>query len=366
LSVEALAAGRYRIERVLGHGGMAAVYLARDGELERPVAVKLLAENLAGDESFRDRFVREARLAARLSHPNVVQVFDAGEDGNRPFIVMEYVEGETLADVLGRRGRLPAHETVDLALQVCGGLEHAHEHGLVHRDVKPGNLLVRSDGMLKIADFGIARAAEATKLTQIGTVLGTAAYLAPEQLAGEDVGQRADLYSLGAVLYEMLTGRTPYEVASLPELALQQREGTITPVRELEPTVGQAVEDVVMRCLARNPDYRPASAAEVARELASASPEAPTEPLAQPERVAPAASAVPQPPPTTLIRARREWLWVGIAAVVVLAVLAIALAVASGGSKAKRTPARVDTPARGTTAAEEARNLRDWLRRYSR
>ena len=181
-----VAGGRYRLGRPLGHGGMATVYLGRDSELDRPVAVKVLAENLAGDAVFRERFLREARLAARLSHPNVVSVYDAGEDADgRLYIVMECVEGETLADVLRERGRLPAAEAVGLALQACRGLAHAHAAGLVHRDVKPQNLLLREDGTLKIADFGIARAAETTALTQVGTVLGTAAYLSPEQALGE-------------------------------------------------------------------------------------------------------------------------------------------------------------------------------------
>src|SRR5919108_1811467 len=263
MAVQELAGGRYRVEDVLGRGGMASVYRARDEELGRPVAVKVLAEHLADTPGFRDRFLREARLAAKLSHPNIVQVFDVGEDEGRPFIVMECVEGSTLADELKQRGPLDPAEVVDLALQVCGGLEHAHAAGLVHRDIKPQNLLLRPDGTVKIADFGIARAAQATRLTQIGSILGTAAYLAPEQALGEEVTASADIYSLGCVLYELLAGRTPYVFETLPELVVKQREEPITPISELRPDVPPEVEAAVMHCLARGPDYRPASAAEL-------------------------------------------------------------------------------------------------------
>ena len=178
--MEALSAGRYRIARELGRGGMASVYLAHDEELGRDVAVKYLAEHLSGDDAFRARFVREARLAGRLAHPNIVRVYDVGELEGRPFIVMEYVPGTSL----DRAGLLSAAGAVDVGIQACAGLQHAHDAGLVHRDVKPANLLLRDDGVLKIADFGIARASESTRHTQAGTLLGTAAYLAPEQIAG--------------------------------------------------------------------------------------------------------------------------------------------------------------------------------------
>src|SRR5919204_3180237 len=270
LSVHAVASGRYRVEETLGHGGMASVYLARDRELDRPVALKVLAEQFVDDDAFRRRFMREARLAARLSHANVVQVYDTGEEDGRPYIVMEYVSGETLADVLARRRKLPVREALDVGRQAALGLEHAHTAGLVHRDVKPQNMLIRDDGLVKIADFGIARAAEVSRLTELGTVLGTAAYLAPEQARGHEVTLAADIYSPGAVLYEALTGRTPHQFSSLTELAEKQRSGEVVPVRDLEPGVPQNVEALVMRCLAREPRFRPASAGEMASELGGA------------------------------------------------------------------------------------------------
>src|SRR6478609_11198709 len=253
---------------------MAVVYLAHDEELRRLVAIKVIAEHLSGDSAFRERFLQESRLASRLSHPNVVQVYDAGKADGRPYIVMEYVEGDTLAE----RGKLGYEDAVPLALQACAGLQHAHAAGLVHRDVKPANLLVCEDDVLKIADFGIARAAELTRLTQHGTVLGTAAYLSPEQATGEEVTTATDIYSLGAVVYELLTGRAPYEFESLAELAAQQKSGIITPLRDLESSVPEPVEAAVMHALAREPGFRPASAADFAAELAAAS-ELPAGPL---------------------------------------------------------------------------------------
>jgi len=354
---ETLAEGRYRVERTLGHGGMAVVYLARDEELHRPVAVKVLAEHLADDERFRRRFLREARLAGRLSDPHVVQVYDAGETDGRPFIVMEYVAGRTLAE----SGKLPADETLELGLQACAGLQHAHDAGLVHRDVKPGNLLLRDDGVLKIADFGIARAAETTRVTELGTVLGTAAYLSPEQAAGEEVTAAADIYSLAAVLYELLTGRPPYQFESLAELAAKQSAGVITPVRDLEPSVPPQLEAAVMHALAREPRFRPASAAEFAQELAQAV-EPPTEPLPATAVTERARGRIPRRVP-----GRKAWVWFAGAAAV--AVVAVILGLLDLGGESSSTPPRsvhIAPPQRGATPAAEARNLSAWLRAHSR
>ena len=340
---------RYRIERPLGQGGMATVYLAQDDELDRPVALKILAENLAGDATFRDRFEREARLAARLNHPNVVRVFDVGESDGRPFIVMEYVEGDTLADELGRHGPLPRDRAVDLALQMCRGLEAAHASGLVHRDVKPRNLLLRPDGVLKIADFGIARAAESTRLTEIGTILGTAAYLAPEQAEGVEANPAADLYSVGAVLYELLTGRVPYTATSLVELAAKQQAGPPPPIAGVPGWLQLAV----MRCLEPDPLERPASAGELAGELAGPAPTIPLE------------RGAPDPPVLHVGSQRRRW---GVVVLLALALVALYFIVRSRntGTPAPPAPVKVTPIPRGGTPAEEARNLAAWLRAHAR
>jgi eukaryotic-like serine/threonine-protein kinase len=186
-------AGRYRLDERLGAGGMSTVYRARDNVLERQVAVKLLAEHLSEDDGFLARFRREALSAAKLIHPNVVQVYDSGHDpeSHRHFIVMEYVDGPTVAQLMRERDRLPVAQAVDIAVQSCEGLEYAHRHGVIHRDVKPGNLILNPDGVVKLVDFGIAKAAEDTGITQIGSVVGTAAYLSPERAQGEEATARS-------------------------------------------------------------------------------------------------------------------------------------------------------------------------------
>ncbi len=265
---DGLFADRYQLERRLGVGGMATVQLAMDTRLERHVAVKLLAEHLAEDASFVSRFRREALAAARLVHPNIVQVFDFGldEETHRNFIVMEFVDGESCAEILRDRGTLKADQAVEILGQSCRGLEYAHRHGVVHRDVKPGNLLLNRDGMVKLADFGIAKAAEQSDITKVGSVLGTAAYLAPEQARGEPAGPPADLYALGVVAYQLLAGRLPYDAASLTDLARLQEAGPPPRLDELAPVPG-ALALAVAKALHRDPAQRYADATEMETAL---------------------------------------------------------------------------------------------------
>jgi eukaryotic-like serine/threonine-protein kinase len=262
-------AGRYRIEGRLGVGGMSTVHLAFDNRLERYVALKLLAEHLADDPTFVSRFRREALAAARLVHPNIVQVFDFGFDSghHQHFIVMEHVSGNSCAELLRDRGHLGVAETVEIVSQACRGLDYAHRNGVVHRDVKPGNLLVSDAEVVKLADFGIARAADQSSITQVGSVLGTAAYLSPEQARGDEAGPQADLYSLGVVTYQLISGRLPYEASSLSELALKQQRESPIPLDELSPDVPAALALAVADTLAIDPRARPADAMELADEL---------------------------------------------------------------------------------------------------
>ncbi len=263
-------AGRYVIERRLGAGGMSTVFQAQDTVLERSVAVKLLAEHLADDEDFVYRFRREALSAARLQHPNIVQVFDSGQDPatERHYIVMEYVDGPSAADMLREHKQLDLDETVKLVRDACHGLDYAHRAGVVHRDVKPGNLLyAREMGTTKLADFGIAKAAEQTRITQVGSVLGTAAYLSPEQARGEEAGPASDIYSLGVCAYQFLTGRLPHEYTSLTELALKQQQEPVAPITDYQPEVPPELDEAVRVALERDPAARYSSALEMAEAI---------------------------------------------------------------------------------------------------
>jgi serine/threonine protein kinase len=263
-------ADRYRIERRLGAGGMSTVFRAMDTVLERPVAVKLLAEHLAEDEAFVARFRREALAAARLQHPNVVQVFDSGRDpeSDRHYIVMEFVNGPSCADLLREHKRFDVERTVRILRDACHGLDYAHRAGVVHRDVKPGNLLVADEtGFTKLADFGIAKAAEQTRITQVGAVLGTAAYLSPEQAHGDEAGPASDIYSLGVCAYQFLTGRLPHEYSSLTELALKQQQDPVEPITALRPEVPRELDQAIRLCLEREPEMRYGSALDLARAI---------------------------------------------------------------------------------------------------
>ena len=266
----AVIAGRYELGERLGFGGMSTVQLAVDRRLERQVAVKLLAEHLADDSQFISRFRREALSAARLVHPNIVQVFDFGLDeaSGRHYIVMEYIHGRSGAEILREETRLGVADTLELVDGACRGLAHAHRMGVIHRDVKPGNIMRSDDGAVKLADFGIAKAVgQTSQITQAGSVLGTAAYLAPEQASGAEVGPPADLYGLGVVTYQLLAGRLPYDAGSLTELALmQQREYPIR-LDELAPEVPSALAVAVEKALALEPEQRYASAEEMRAAL---------------------------------------------------------------------------------------------------
>jgi serine/threonine protein kinase len=262
--------GRYRLDRRLGAGGMSTVFLALDTVLERQVAVKLLAEHLADDEVFVMRFRHEALAAARLQHPNIVQVFDSGKDepSHRHYIVMEYVDGPSCSDLLREHGQLGIEDTVRIVVEACHGLDYAHRAGVVHRDVKPGNLLISNEtGAVKLADFGIAKAAEQTRVTQVGSVLGTAAYLSPEQAQGQEAGPASDIYSLGVCAYQLLTGRLPYEYSSLTELALKQQNEGFEPIRHFRREVPPELDRAIQLCLSRDPDARYGSALELAEAL---------------------------------------------------------------------------------------------------
>jgi serine/threonine protein kinase len=262
-------AGRYRLEGRLGFGGMSTVHLALDLRLERQVAVKLLAEHLADDPAFVSRFQREAQAAARLVHPNVVQVFDSGRDEHtgQYFIVMEYIEGSSCAEILRDDGWVEVDEALEIIEQACEGLHYAHRHGVVHRDVKPGNLLRAREGEVKLADFGIAKATEQSSITQVGSVLGTAAYLAPEQARGEEAGPKADLYALGVVTYQLISGRLPYEASSLTELALKQQREEPAKLDTIVAAVRPELADAVAIALALDPRERYSTAREMGRAL---------------------------------------------------------------------------------------------------
>nr|MDQ6910819.1 protein kinase [Actinomycetota bacterium] len=273
---ERVLVGRYRIIRPIARGAMAEVWEAQDETLGRAVAVKVLHSHLAEDESFLERFRREAIAAARLAHPNVVATYDTGADGAVAFIVMELVLGRTLRQVLSEEGPMNPRRVVDIGAQVADALNYAHRAGVIHRDVKPANILLCDDGRAKVADFGIAKAAieaiedatgtgaSSTKdLTQSGAIVGTAKYLSPEQVNGEPVDGRSDVYALGVVLYEMVCGRAPYSGDSDVAVALQHLSASPLPPRQVRAGIPRSLEAVILRAMAKRPDDRYATAGQL-------------------------------------------------------------------------------------------------------
>jgi eukaryotic-like serine/threonine-protein kinase len=341
--------GRYVVEEPLGRGGMAQVYRATDTVLGRSVAVKVLADHYARDEPTVARFRREAQAAARLNHPGIVAVFDTGSDDDVHYIVMELVEGRTLADVLAEPGRLQPEEAARIAADVADALAFAHAAGFVHRDVKPGNVMLTAAGAVKVMDFGIARAMSGDTFTQTQSVFGTASYLSPEQARGERVDQRSDVYSLGVVLYEMLAGRRPFEGDSAVSIAYKHVSEEPAPLGEVAPEVPPALGAIAERAMAKSPDRRYATAQAMAADLrraAAGSPGALLE-AESTERVDPTATAVlpaavpVSPGPAELLPARRGRSWVAwlVAAVVVAGLLAVGLlAPRLGNGPATTTP----------------------------
>src|ERR1700727_3203537 len=260
--------GRYELRSQVARGGTAQVYLAHDLLLDRPVALKVLFPDVSSDHSFVERFRREAQAAANLSHPNIVPVFDWGEDDSTYFIVMEYVEGRPLSAVLRDPVPIPPRQIATIGAGVAAALAFAHRHGVIHRDVKPGNVLITPDGDVKVTDFGIARAMNTEEsLTQTGAVMGTAAYFSPEQAEGKGVDSRSDIYSLGVVLYEMSVGRPPFTGDSPVAVAANHvRDMPVLP-RQANPSVPPALEAIIMKAMAKHPDDRYGSAEELRADL---------------------------------------------------------------------------------------------------
>jgi predicted Ser/Thr protein kinase len=263
-------AQRYELEELVGHGGMSSVYRAHDSLLERYVALKVLHEHYSQDDDFVERFKREARSVAQLQHPNIVTVIDRGEQSGRQYIVFEYIEGENLKELVVRRGRLEVREALEIAIEVARALGFAHQHGIVHRDVKPQNVLLNGDGRPKVTDFGIARSLDMDQgVTQTGTVLGTSNYIAPEQASGKRVDQHSDIYSLGVVLYEMLTGELPFPGESFVAVALKHVNDPPPSVLDVRRDVPLRVAQAVDRALEKDPERRFATMDDFASELES-------------------------------------------------------------------------------------------------
>ena len=334
-----LLAGRYELEDIAGSGGMSSVYRARDTVLERIVAIKILHEHFSDDPEYVERFRREARALAQLNHPNIVTVIDRGEFEGRQFIVFEHVEGENLKQLIDREGQLPVDKALALVHQVARGLAFAHDHGVVHRDVKPHNVLIDEDGVAKVTDFGVARSLEPSDgLTETGTLLGTSEYIAPEQASGNRVDERSDQYSLATVLYELLTGEPPYAGDNFMAVAMKHIQEPVPSARAVRPDVSPRLDAIVSRAMAKRPEDRfptteaMMAALEAARADTDSVP-APA-PASKPEEGATESIPVPGALPSSVRRSRRRFslpILIGLI-VVGVAALVLALIIAGGGT----------------------------------
>lgn len=258
---------RYEIVKSIGEGGMANVYLANDKILDRKVAIKVLRGDLSADEKFVRRFQREALSVSNLSHPNIVEVYDVGEEDGQYYIVMEYIEGKTLKQLLNKRESLTLTEVIDIMTQLTDGIAHAHESYIIHRDIKPQNIMIEDDGKIKITDFGIAMALNATQITQTNSVMGSVHYLPPEQASGKGATIKGDIYSLGILMYELLTGTVPFKGDNAVEIALKHMKDKIPSVRKQNPAIPQSVENIILKAAAKNPRNRYETAREMHEDL---------------------------------------------------------------------------------------------------
>jgi len=317
--------GRYELLEKIGGGGMATVYEARDTVLQRIVAVKILRNQFVSDPDFIRRFRREAQNAASLSHPNIVGIYDVGEDRDDHYIVMEYVAGRTLKDIIKDRAPLPVSQALAIAAQIGRALEHAHRHRIIHRDIKPHNILITADGRAKVTDFGIARAATTSTLTHSGTIMGSVHYISPEQANGEAAGEKSDIYALGVVLYEMLTGRVPFDGPTPLAVVMKHVQEEPAPVRQLNPAVPEAVERIVMRCLRKPAEDRYPNAGALVHDLEAALKGLPVSELG--EDVEEPTLVIPGPPapPARSRRGMAPWAVWTIITLIVLGAVAVAM-----------------------------------------
>lgn len=356
---------RYEIVRRLGSGGMADVYLARDTHLGRDVAIKILYKRYANDEEFVTRFRQEAQSAAGLNHPHIVSIYDRGEAEGSYYIAMEYLEGQSLKDLIAEKARLEPREAIVIAEQILQALQFAHEHHVIHRDIKPHNIVINGRGQVKVTDFGIARAGSSSRMTETGSIIGTAQYLSPEQAKGKAVEQGSDLYSLGVVLYEMLTGQVPFEGENPVAIALKHLSDQPVPPQALVPEIPDNLNNVVMRSLAKDPRDRYQSAEEFLADLERCRQDLPVVapvPLSDAEKtsvIAPAAAAAgmaamePDAGETAVQPAaggrggksasRKKWMWLALAlAALVLLGLGVYLLAFARGAGAVEVPSVVN------------------------